>query len=65
MLINLMSFSSCEDVVYRLRGQQLTLPYIIANGFTKPLLVEDKHGLDLIVPQYTFNVLDVENYVGE
>ncbi|XP_042203962.1 lysine-specific demethylase 7B-like isoform X2 [Homarus americanus] len=57
-------FPSCEDVVCRLRGQQLTLPYIVANGFTKPILVEDRNGLDLIVPHDSFNVLDVENYVG-
>lgn len=56
---------SCEDVVCRLRGQQLTLPYIVANGFTKPILVEDRNGLDLIVPHDSFNVLDVESYVGE
>ncbi|KAK7085109.1 Lsd1/2 complex PHD finger containing protein Phf2 [Halocaridina rubra] len=57
-------FPSCDDIVYQLRGQQLTLPYIIANGFDHPILVEDKNGLDLIVPHDSFNVLDVENYVG-
>ncbi|XP_045612008.1 lysine-specific demethylase phf2-like isoform X2 [Procambarus clarkii] len=57
-------FPSSEDVVIRLRGQQLTLPYIIANGFHKPILVEDTNGLELIVPHDSFNVLDVENYVG-
>ncbi|XP_047501242.1 histone lysine demethylase PHF8-like [Penaeus chinensis] len=57
-------FPSSEDIVHRLRGQQLTLPYIINNGFNKPILVEDKNGLDLIVPHDSFNVLDVENYVG-
>ncbi|KAK3856195.1 hypothetical protein Pcinc_037467 [Petrolisthes cinctipes] len=57
-------FPSCEDVVCRLRGQQLTLPHIVATGFTKPILVEDRNGLDLIVPHDSFNVLDVENYVG-
>ncbi|KAK8396444.1 hypothetical protein O3P69_005472 [Scylla paramamosain] len=57
-------FPSSEDVVCRLRGQQLTLPYIAANGFTKPILVEDKNGLELIVPHDSFNVLDVESYVG-
>lgn len=58
-------FHSSEDIVHRLRGQQLTLPYIINNGFNKPILVEDKNGLDLIVPHDSFNVLDVENYVGK
>ncbi|CAL4140098.1 unnamed protein product, partial [Meganyctiphanes norvegica] len=57
-------FPSRKEVVLRLRGQQLTLPYVVTNGFDKPILVEDKHGLDLIVPHDSFNVLDVENYVG-
>ena len=60
-----LSIHSCDDVVFRLRGQQLTLPYIIENGFNNPILVEDKTGLDLIAPHDSFNVLDVENYVGE
>lgn len=37
----------------------------MANGFSKPILVEDKNGLDLIVPSSSFTVLDVENYVGK
>ena len=49
----------------RLRGQQLTLPYLHSNGFTVPILVEGKDGLGLDVPQESFTVQDVENYVGE
>lgn len=48
----------------RLRGQQLTLPYLHSNGFTQPILVEGKDGLGLHVPQ-NFTVQDVENYVGQ
>ena len=55
---------SGDQVLLKLTGPQLTLPYIIANGFTRPILVEDKAGLDLIVPSTNFTVLDVENYVG-
>ncbi|KAL7644753.1 UNVERIFIED_CONTAM: hypothetical protein RMT77_004566 [Armadillidium vulgare] len=57
-------FPGCDDIILKLRGQQLTLPYFISNSFNKPILVEDKNGLDLIVPHSSFTVLDVENYVG-
>lgn len=59
-----MYFNSAEDVLLRLRGQQLTLPYLNGSGFTRPIFVEHKDGLDLNVPQDTFTVQDVENYVG-
>ena len=49
----------------RLTGSQLTLPYLHSNGFTHPILVEGKHGLGLHVPQESFTVQDVENYVGK
>jgi hypothetical protein len=57
-------FPSAEEVILRLRGQQLTLPYLNSSGFTKPIFVEHKDGLDLNVPQDNFTVEDVENYVG-
>jgi hypothetical protein len=55
---------SAEEVILRLRGQQLTLPYLNSSGFTRPIFVEHKDGLDLNVPQDNFTVEDVENYVG-
>ncbi|EFX82823.1 hypothetical protein DAPPUDRAFT_302352 [Daphnia pulex] len=58
------SFLNAEEVILRLRGQQLTLPYLNSSGFTKPIFVEHKDGLDLNVPQDNFSVEDVENYVG-
>lgn len=55
---------SAEDILLRLRGQQLTLPYLNSSGFTRPIFVEHKDGLDLNVPPNTFTVEDVESYVG-
>lgn len=56
---------SAEEVILRLRGQQLTLPYLNGSGFTRPIFVEHKDGLDLNVPQDSFTVEDVENYIGK
>ncbi|XP_045028311.1 lysine-specific demethylase 7B isoform X1 [Daphnia magna] len=58
------SFLNAEEVILRLRGQQLTLPYLNGSGFTRPIFVEHKDGLDLNVPQDSFTVEDVENYIG-
>ena len=55
---------SGDEVIIRLRGQQLTLPYLINNGFSRPIMVEGRDGLDLNLPQEGFTVQDVENYVG-
>ena len=52
------------DVVIRLRGQNLTLPYLHGTGFSQPILIEGKDGLGLAVPQENFTVQDIENYVG-
>lgn len=56
---------SGDEIVIRLRGQQLTLPYLINNGFSRPIMVEGKDGLDLNLPQEDFTVQDVEHYVGK
>ncbi len=64
MVVLYFFFPSAEEVILRLRGQQLTLPYLNSSGFTKPIFVEHKDGLDLNVPQDNFTVEDVENYVG-
>jgi len=58
------NFKSDVDVVIRLRGQNLTLPYLHGTGFSQPILIEGKDGLGLAVPQENFTVQDIENYVG-
>ena len=63
IIILFLSFSA-DEVIIRLRGQQLTLPYLNSSGFTKPIFVENKEGLDLNVPYNHFSVQDVEKYVG-
>ncbi|GAB6022990.1 Lysine-specific demethylase 7A, variant 2 [Chamberlinius hualienensis] len=57
-------FPSADEVLLVQRGQQLTLPALTQNGFTKPILVENTDGLGLVVPPSTFTVEDVEKYLG-
>ncbi|XP_042896884.1 histone lysine demethylase PHF8 isoform X2 [Parasteatoda tepidariorum] len=57
-------FKSAEEVIIRLRGPQLSLPYLIQHGFSKPILVDSKVGLGIQMPSDTFTVSDVMDYVG-
>ena len=49
----------------RLQGHQLSLSYLQEHGFNNPLLVLDRHDLDLKVPPAKgFGVADVRHLVG-
>ena len=43
-------FSSSDDVMMKVSGKQLTLPYLNQSGFNSPILVTDKEGLGITVP---------------
>lgn len=57
-------FPSADEIILRLRGPQLTLPYFVQNGFNAPILVESTDGLGLVVPSEAFSIADVERSVG-
>lgn len=57
-------FPKADDIIKRLRGQQLTMQYLQANGFDYPIVVDSKDGLDMTVPPTNFSVYDVESYIG-
>lgn len=42
-----------------------TFTNIREGGFTQPILVSEKNGLDLVLPHNSFSVVDVESYVGQ
>ncbi|XP_061125244.1 lysine-specific demethylase 7A isoform X2 [Syngnathus typhle] len=58
------TFPSCEEVVMRMRGQQVTPKYLERSGFRHPIAVTEMEGLGLKLPPPTFGVRDVEQYVG-
>lgn len=58
-------FSASQLPVISLKGWEATVEYLNENGFTLPILVKVKDGLDLVVPPKTFTVNDIENNVGE
>ena len=53
-----------SDLILRTRGQTLTLPLLVKKGFEVPILVDTKDGLDLSVPDETFDVDEVVNEIG-
>jgi hypothetical protein len=44
-------FSPADDVMMKVSGRQLTLPYLNQSGFNHPILVTDRDGLSMTVPQ--------------
>lgn len=54
-----------SEVVLPLSGDQFTIEYLQEHGFSKPVLVECKDGLGIVVPHSSFTVADVEKHVGE
>lgn len=64
MVFFLFSFSP-ENILQKCQGKDLTLDYLSKKGFRKPVLVEKKNGLGMIVPDSAFSVGDVEKYVGK
>ncbi|CAD1477112.1 unnamed protein product, partial [Heterotrigona itama] len=57
-------FPKADEVVKYVRGQQLTLQHLQANGFENPIIIDGKDGLDMTVPPPNFSVYDIESYIG-
>lgn len=66
--VQLLKKRKCGDsneAVLQLSGHQFTIEYLQENGFQRPVLVECKDGLGIVVPHSSFTVADVEKHVGE
>ena len=57
-------FSSSDDVMMKVSGKQLTLPYLNQSGFNSPILVTDKEGLGITVPGPSWGVANVCQTLG-
>lgn len=56
---------SCEPVITRLKGNQVTVEYLTKNGFTKPILITNRDGLDLALPSRTITLTEISDLVGK
>lgn len=57
-------FSPADDIIMKVSGKQLTLPYLNQSGFTHPIVVTDKEGLGITAPPPNFNVTTVVDALG-
>lgn len=54
-----------NNIVIKLDGSQVTLDYLEKNGFDKPILVENKHGLNFNIPHKDeIDLTKIEDIVG-
>ncbi|XP_068162628.1 lysine-specific demethylase 7A isoform X2 [Antennarius striatus] len=58
------TFASGDEILRRMKGEQVTPRYLERHGFTYPIMVTEMEGLGLKLPAPTFSVRDVEQYVG-
>ena len=58
-------FSNSDDILMKVSGKQLTLPYLNQTGFNNPILVTDKDGLGITVPGPGYGVTNVCQALGQ
>ncbi|KAM7378449.1 hypothetical protein PAMA_013385 [Pampus argenteus] len=58
------TFASGDEILMRMKGEQVTPRYLERYGFNYPIAVTEMEGLGLKLPPPTFHVKDVEQYVG-
>jgi len=57
-------FPSADGILTRLRGQQLTIQYLHQHGFDRPIMIEEKDGLDIKLPADNFSIYDAQQLLG-
>ena len=57
-------FFNADEIVCRYRGSDMTLARLKAQGFSQPIIVDNQEGLGLVVPNDSFDILDVKQLVG-
>ncbi|XP_065829344.1 lysine-specific demethylase 7B-like [Oscarella lobularis] len=57
-------FSKADPILLRLPGSSVTASHFDRHGFSQPILVDNLHGLGLVVPPATWSVADIEKLVG-
>lgn len=64
MILPTLCFSG-DEILMQMKGEQVTPKYLERHGFNYPISVTEMEGLGLKLPAPTFNVKDVEQYVGK
>ncbi|CAF1065607.1 unnamed protein product [Rotaria sordida] len=59
------TFSDCESVILRIKGDQLTNEYLFKNGFTKPILISNRDGLELTLPDRMITLEEINKLIDQ
>lgn len=46
-------------------GHQLTESALVTQGFDIPIIIGHKEGLDMVMPNESFSLYDIQSYIGE
>lgn len=57
-------FASEGEIITHMRGNQVTENFLQQTGFNSPIVIDDKEGLEMILPPDTLTVSEIEFYVG-
>ncbi|CAF3954146.1 unnamed protein product [Rotaria sp. Silwood2] len=58
------TFLDCEPVIIRIKGDQLTSEYLFKTGFTKPILISNRDGLELTLPNRMITLEEINKLIG-
>ncbi|XP_030746234.1 histone lysine demethylase PHF8-like [Sitophilus oryzae] len=58
-------FILADEILVKMPGYELTEEFLKSKGFSNPILVEHKEGLDMIMPPENFSYIDVLKLIGD
>lgn len=58
-------FIMADEILVKMPGYELTEEFFQTKGFNNPILIENKEGLDMIMPSDHFSYIDVLNLIGD
>ena len=51
-----------EEILETMRGPEIFVESILQKGFSKPILINERSGLDIVIPEY--GTFDYDSVVG-
>ncbi|XP_049805961.1 lysine-specific demethylase phf2-like isoform X2 [Schistocerca nitens] len=59
--LKLRHFPSCEGIIVTMKGEELSVPYLKEHGFDRPIIIKDKKGLGMKIPEKS--IWEVASYI--
>lgn len=59
--LKLRHFPSCEGIIVTIKGEDLSVPYLKEHGFDRPIIIKDKKGLGMKIPEKS--IWEVASYI--